>query len=46
MKERELEEGEKGRRENLCMQNSHKFAQNEPHTGVCSILCEFENVLF
>ena len=43
----ELEEGEKGRRENLSsVQNSHKFAQNELHTGVCSSLCEFENVLF
>ena len=43
-------EGEKGRREhcmiNLCVQNSHKFAQNKPHTSVCDILCEFENVLF
>ena len=31
---------------NLCVQNSHKFAQNEPHMGVCDILCKFENVMF
>ena len=28
------------------MQNSHQFAHNEPHTGVCGSVCEFENVLF
>ena len=50
VKERKLEEGEKGRREhcviNLCVQNSHKFAQNKCHTGVCDILCKFENIMF
>ena len=45
---RELKEGEKGRREEpkkrefisfeKKSQNSHKFAHNEPHTGVCSSL--------
>ena len=43
----ELEEGEKGRRENLSsVQNSHKFAHNVPHMGLCGSLCKFENVLF
>ena len=46
---RELKEGEKGRTEekkSQNSQNSHKFAHNEPHTGVCDSLCKFENVLF
>ena len=33
---------EEKKREFMCA----KFAQNEPHTGVCDVLCEFENVLF
>ena len=36
----------KGRTEEKKPQNSHKFAHNEPHMGVCGSLCEFENVLF
>ena len=28
------------------VQNSHKFAHNEPHRDVCGSLCKFKNVLF